>query len=214
LKLIGERSLLGHVLDRTRRVKRKCSIVIATTERTIDDPIVEFADKEGIKYFRGSLDDVSGRALACSDYFGFDSFVRICGDRPFLEPTLIDILLKRFKYDNLDLATNALKKTYPTGLMTEVVSVASLRQAMSETDEPEDHEHVTRYFYRKPDKFKIWNLESTAMEYKTINLAVDTIEDFKRTKWIVEQLGSNAMKTSLSELVQLALDWERTIASS
>ena len=65
--------------------------------------------------FRGSLADVAARALACCEMHGFDRFARICGDRPFLPWELLDELIATAEQDDLDLASNAVDKTYPQG---------------------------------------------------------------------------------------------------
>ncbi len=207
LKIIGERSLLGHVLDRTRRVKGEYPIIIATSDRDVDDPIVDFAKKEGVGFFRGDLNDVAGRALACSEHYGFDRFVRICGDRPFLSPELIELLLAEHEKKKLDLATNALENTFPTGLMTEVVLVSSLKKILKKTHEPEDREHVTRYFYKWPNDFRIWNLEANEKGLSKYNLAVDTLADMERAQWLVSNLPSPISSVSIKLILNQMKLW-------
>jgi spore coat polysaccharide biosynthesis protein SpsF len=204
LRKVGPNSLLGHVIARSRRVKGNFPIVLATTDRLIDDPLAEFAISEGIEVFRGALDDVAGRAVSCARYFGFDRFVRICGDRPFLDPELIDVLLLKQLKDNLDLATNAAKKTYSAGVATEVVSTSALESALTKTNEVADREHVTRYFYQHPNDFSIFNIEATDERYADVNLAIDTELDLHRAEWIMERLNDPVL-ASLDEVVSLAL---------
>ena len=71
---LGGRPLLGLVLDRVRRAYRAERVVVATTDRAIDDPIAEFTAQEAtrsprspstvpLSLFRGDCDDVAGRIL-------------------------------------------------------------------------------------------------------------------------------------------------------
>jgi len=80
---INGREMLGRVIDRAKKIPGLDGIVVATTDREVDDTIAEFASKENVGCFRGSLDDVAFRAFKACESFGFSKFVRICGDRPF-----------------------------------------------------------------------------------------------------------------------------------
>ena len=93
---IEGRCLLGRVIDRAKLIKGISNIVVATSERKVDDPIQEFAKNEGIGTYRGSCDDVYKRAIEACNKFKFDIFARICGDRPFLDYELISKGIKIF----------------------------------------------------------------------------------------------------------------------
>lgn len=207
---LGGRPLLGRVIDRTRRVSGNHPIVVATSDLADDDPIAGFADREGVAVFRGSLDDVAGRALACCEAYGFDRFARICGDRPFLPWELIDELLIMHVTQNLDLATNALEKTYPAGTMTEIVSTAALRCVLAAAGaDVEDREHVTRHFYRFPSEFRIGNRASGWLEWARLSMTIDRADDVTRAEWIFSMLGKEPEAASLEQVAALAAEWER-----
>lgn len=203
---IGPRPLLGCVVDRVRRVSGGHPIVIATSARETDNPIAEFARSEGLDVYRGAHDDVAGRMLACAQERGFAQFARICGDRPFLDPGLIETLLERLIVDGLDLATNNAKKTFPTGMTTEVISTDALRRALSRTVEPQDREHVTGYFYSHPENFRIFNLEAPDDTWTDVNLALDTADDLARARWMANRLEKPAF-TRLEDVIALARAW-------
>ena len=203
---IGARPLLGRVVDRVRRVGGGHPIVIATSDRETDDPIADFARGEDVDVFRGALDDVAGRMLACAREHGFARFARICGDRPFLDPGLIETLLERLVADGLDLATNNAKKTFPTGMTTEVIDTQALALALAKTDDPRDREHVTRYFYSHPDDFRIFNLEAVDDSWAGLNLAVDTAEDLERTRWMTARIDTPAC-APIEDVVAQARAW-------
>lgn len=204
---IGNRALLGLMLDRTRRVVGGYPIVIATSDRSEDDPIADFAAAEGVEVFRGSLDDVAKRALDCADAFGFDRFARICGDRPFLDPEMVGHLVDIHFRDDLDLATNILKRTYPMGMASEILSTESLRRVLKETSDPYDREHVTSYFYTHTDRFRIFNQESSSPYDTSISLAVDTRRDLDRAEWIASRLGDEVVTADANKVIALAHEW-------
>lgn len=203
---IQGRPLLGHVLDRTRQVHGDIRTVIATSKSIKDDAIAAFAMEESVDLFRGYLDDVLQRAIDCASTYGFARIARVCGDRPFLDPTLIERLIATHIEGDLDLATNAIGQTFPPGLTTEIVATRALKRVAEKTRSQSDHEHVTKYIYEHPDQFRIYNLESDELSMGQTNLAVDTPADLERAKWIAARLDPPA-SASRTEIVSLAYAW-------
>ena len=200
--------LLDHVLARVRKICSEMQIVLATTSREIDIPLVRWAQKKQIKVFYGPLKNVLLRAIYCAEEFGFSGFVRVCGDRPFLDPKINVRLIEMYHNNNLDLATNALIKSFPTGAMAEVIRLSALKRIMTQNPAPEDLEHVTRYMYRNPQSFRIENICSEEPTLDHISLAIDTLTDLKRTRWMFEQM-SDPQTASFPEVIGLARAWRQ-----
>ena len=207
---IGGRPLLGRVIDRARCVRGERQIVVATSNQVEDDVIERFARAEGVEVFRGSLADVAGRALACCEAHGFDRFARICGDRPFLSWELIHDLIEMAEQDDLDLASNVVEKTYPSGTTTEVVATRALRRVLERTSDPQDREHLTHYIYANPKAFRIADRRSAEPGWQRLNLAVDNQSDVERTEWIMVRLGPRPERARLEQVISLAREWNTT----
>jgi len=208
LDLCG-RPLLGRVLDRVRRVRPELPIVLATTDCASDDPIAAFAREENVGLYRGARDDVAGRAVAAARAHTFDAFVRVCGDRPFCDPRLIETLRADFEREGADLATNALTASYPKGLMTEVVRTATLEEVLRDVcTDAEDREHVTRYFYQHPERYIVIGRQRADTTLASLNLALDTTEDAQRTIWMIERLLPDPAAADFELVVRLARDWQ------
>jgi len=202
---IGSRPMLGHVFDRARRVGRNTEIVVATTSRAEDEPIVSFCATENVSVFRGSLDDVLKRAVDCADAFGFSAIARICGDRPFFDPIIVRELVDRVAGGGVDLATTMYPKSYPPGLTAEVVTTPALREVQRLTDDRNDQEHVTAYFYRNAESFRIWNAPPPAgLDVSGVSLVVDDERDLKRARFIAARSGSDCALAPISETIRLA----------
>lgn len=197
--------MLEWVIERIYRTKNSNRVIIATSDRDIDDPIARFGEARKIDIFRGPSEDVAGRALACADKFGCERFVRISGDSPFIDSTLIDALLEKHRAERLDIATNIYPRSFPAGASVEVITTAAMRRAVAETNNPGDREHVTPYFYRHPTKFRIGNLAAKDRRYGQVHLAVDTDEDFRRCVDIARCLGADGLDAGLAQIVDLAL---------
>ncbi len=207
LQKIGSTPLLGWVVQRAQRVLAKPVIVIATTTLTEDDAIADFAIDSAIPLFRGASEDVATRALACAEHYGFDRFVRVCGDSPFFQPEIVRQLLDQHAEKKLDIATNVFPRTFPAGTSVEIITTAALRRVLSGDIDANDREHMTQYFYRHPDDFTIGNLVSPNDGYANVSLAVDTEEDLERSRWIVKQLRETVETASLEVLVKLSQMW-------
>lgn len=206
---ISGRPLLGRVIDRSKNIKGIDSIIIATSTRPIDDPIVSFAESEGINFFRGSVDDVAGRALSACETFELDKFARICGDRPFFDPELVSKLMKIHNELNCDVVTTMFPRTYPPGLTTEIISTDSLAFALSKTSDPEDREHITNFFYRQPESFSIQNVDVPSnLNFDNVHLVVDNERDLRRARSIGSQIDST--NSDMEKIIYLAKEWENS----
>ena len=86
-------SLLERVIDRSKLISKIDHLCIATSVNKEDDIIASFGKSKGIDVFRGSLMDVAGRAIDTAEHFKYDHFIRICGDRPFLDYNIYDIMI-------------------------------------------------------------------------------------------------------------------------
>lgn len=157
---IEGKPMLWHVINRLRRVKRLEKIIIATTPRKEDEPILHLADEEKIGYFRGDEIDVLDRFYQAAKKFGADVIVRVTVDCPLLDPEVIDRVAGHYM-DNrkdLDYVSNVIKPTYPDGLDTECFPFSSLERAWKEARRPSEREHVTYYIWNNPSLFRLANV--------------------------------------------------------
>jgi spore coat polysaccharide biosynthesis protein SpsF len=207
LRSIGDRPLLGHVISRARRVGTDYEVVVATSDRPIDDPIAEFAGGQGVAVFRGATDDCLARASACAETHGFDAIARICGDRAFFDPGLVKCLIGELLTRKVDLATNIVERTFPVGASVEIVTLDAMRRMLAETDDAFEREHMTTYIYRNPERFAIWNLTAPEPRHPEVRLVVDDRHDLDRACWIAERLGNDVITADLEKVTAIALQW-------
>lgn len=174
---LGGQPLIAHVLSRAcEAVPREC-VILVTSEEATDDPLAIYvAQVLGITVFRGSLDDVAGRFWACLRAHPCEWFVRISGDSPAIDPSLLGWMLERVS-DDLDLLTNVAERTFPKGESIEIVRTRTFLDRMPDELTPEEREHVTQHFYRHPERYKIRNVLATDPSLSTRRLVVDTQED-------------------------------------
>jgi spore coat polysaccharide biosynthesis protein SpsF len=186
LRLLLGRPMIAWVMDRAAAAGAG-EAILATSDRPVDDVLARLAEREGWTCFRGAADDVVGRSQACLRFHCLDSFVRLTGDSPLVDPTLIARLAAAFAENEPDIATNTHPRSFPAGCSIEVMSRACLERVADLSNDPQDREHLTRYIYRHPGAFRIFNVDSGRPELGKLNLSVDTPSDFERTEWIMDR---------------------------
>lgn len=199
---VGGRPLLAWLIERLRCSRNLSAFAIATSVDRSDDPIAMLAATQGVPVIRGDLDDVVARFLAAADHFKADAFVRVNGDSPLLDPDLVDCAVACYGSGAFDLVTNVCPRSFPKGQSVEVVRVAALRRLAAETVDRGDREHVTRYFYRCGDRFRIVNF-SCYDDLSDIQMSVDSPEDFQVFERTAGAMMRPQWEYGLRELVEL-----------
>ena len=106
LEELGGKTILEWVLLRTKSCKSLDQIVLATSVRDIDDPLISIAEKHHISTFRGSENDVLDRFSRAAKINSADYIIRICADNPFIDSNEIDLLINFFSKNNCDYSCN------------------------------------------------------------------------------------------------------------
>jgi len=86
-----------------------------------------------------------------------------------------------------DVVTNTNPPTFPEGLDVEIFSFSALAKAFHESKSLYEQEHVTQFFYKNPDIFKIFNYTNdNNLSY--LRWTLDTKEDYLFVKKIYKSL--------------------------
>ena len=162
--------------------------IIATTENKEDDALVDFGNSEKIDIFRGSDIDVLDRYYQCAKTNSLENIVRITSDCPLIDPTIIDAVINQYKSGNYDYVNNFSKTRCASGFEIEIFSFACIEEAWKNAKNDE-REHVTKYIYHNPNKFKIGNT-SDEKSFKDLHLSVDTESDLELVRLIYDKINS------------------------
>jgi spore coat polysaccharide biosynthesis protein SpsF len=204
LKPILGRPMLALMIERLQHVWQADQIVVATTDNPADDPIANLAQRLGVRWFRGSEDDVLDRVLRAAQSVNADLIVEMTGDCPLIDPGLIDQMITTFKTNSVDYCANILSRTYPRGMDTQVFPIKILAQVSELTQNPADHEHVSLYIYEHPERFRLLNIASgLPPQVADLRLTVDTPEDFELVQAIYQELYPINSKFNLSDIILL-----------
>jgi spore coat polysaccharide biosynthesis protein SpsF len=182
--------MLVRVVNRCRRARTLDEVVVATTTRPGDDPIVDLCRARGWPCFRGREEDVLDRYYRAAREFQAEVIVRVTSDCPLIEPEIIDLTVQAFlARGDLDYAGNSLPpRTFPRGLDVEVFSSAALAQAWQEDHNPAWREHVTPYIYRHPERFRLYTLDNDT-DLSSMRWTVDTAADLALVRQIYGHFG-------------------------
>lgn len=193
-KLAG-RSVLDHVATRVKKAKRVDGVLVATTQRPGDDPVVEECNRLQIPAFRGSEQDVLGRYFGAARQAGAGAVVRITADCPLFDGSLLDEMLLVFLEANrdteaVDYLSNVQQRTFPRGLDAEVFTFTALEKAQREATKLYEREHVTPYIYEHSELFRLKSFVADG-DLSMYRWTLDTLEDWKFVTAIYEALGPN-----------------------
>jgi spore coat polysaccharide biosynthesis protein SpsF len=196
---VGDQTILGICVEKLRPVKN-LKIIVATSDQETDDPIVAWCKANNTLFFRGSLDDVAARTSACLKANPCDAFFRINADSPFLQPALIEEAVAIFEEEDYDIITNIQQRSYPYGIAVELIcSSAFLREA--EKFSAFEKEHITSFFYNRPDNFRIRNIRNT-VDLSNHRFVLDTPEDFEKLLNLYKK-DNNILKYDLLNLLKI-----------
>lgn len=205
LKQINGRTMLGHIIDRIRRGADDRPVVIATSTDPSDDAIAAYCRRAGLECYRGSLDDVAGRFLACAQKFDWDFAVRINGDNLFLDKDVLRAMLAVADTDVFDFVSNVPGRSFPRGMSIEIVRVTFYADLMRTVIDPEHREHVTSWLYKNTDHGRRYVFQNKLCpEAANFQLAIDTEDDFRLAQRILSEAGSEAINLNLRSLYKLA----------
>jgi spore coat polysaccharide biosynthesis protein SpsF len=173
-------TVLQQVVRRLKRSKKIKEIIIATTTYVEDEAIVKVAQSENVKWFRGSREDVLDRYYSAAKENNLGIIIRITSDCPCIDPHIVDGVIEKHLKTYSDYTSNCLRRTFPHGLDTEVISFNALKIAYKEARQDFEREHVTPYIYKtRPDLFKITLVEAPkALKFPDIRITLDTEEDY------------------------------------
>jgi glutamate-1-semialdehyde aminotransferase/spore coat polysaccharide biosynthesis protein SpsF (cytidylyltransferase family)/predicted dehydrogenase len=186
---IEKRPMLWHVIRRVKLATLVDRVVVATSTSPADDAIEKMCRENDIPCYRGSEYDVLDRFYGAARGEKASQVVRITADCPLIDPEVIDRVVRRFQRGDLDYASNAMVRSYPDGLDTEVFSFSALERAWHEATRTSEREHVTPYL--RSDKFRTANVENNSKLYQHYRWTVDEAADLEFIRAVYKALREN-----------------------
>ena len=197
---LGSDVILGQVVKRVRYAKNVDEVIVATSVRPMDDPIVGFCLLRGYSYYRGSELDVLERYYQAACQAKADVIIRITSDCPLIDSELLDNMIDFYwMHQQIDYLSNTLFRTYPRGLDIEIFKFSALEKAHFEAKFPDEREHVTPYIRNHPNTFQLENYQAVK-DYSSHRWTLDTLEDYNFFTEIAKNL--NILESGMSEVLR------------
>ena len=129
MKLIKGKPALFYLIDRLKHSKLLKRIIIATTIKECEKPIIDFCKEYKLDYFRGNEDNVLDRYYQTALKYNCKYIMRITSDCILMDPNIVDNMIKYYyenklnylimKYSNNEVGA---KGGFPDGFNPEIFS--------------------------------------------------------------------------------------------
>ena len=202
LKKIGGRSICEIIFKRLKKCKNINKIVFAIPGNAQNRQLKEHLKKINTEFFLGSENNVLSRFFKAAKKFKAKNIVRITGDCPLIDPTLVDDMMKKFIKGKFDYINNAKFTDYSDGFDIEIFNFRSLSEAYKKSKTSTEKEHVTPYL-KNNLKLKIKKFKQ--VENFNSKLSIDRYEDFKNVEKIFNYFKPNiyfSIKTVFKKKLQ------------
>jgi len=147
-------------------------IIIAIPKNNKNKKLREHLKKKKYDIFEGSENNVLKRFYLAAKSHNPNLVVRVTGDCPLTDSSVVDDLINKIISTKKDYITNDNPRTFPHGLDAEVITFKALEKCYKLAKDQFDKEHVTTYI-RGSRKFNIiYN------KYK---------HDYSHHRWVVDE---------------------------
>ncbi len=208
LKKLGEKSVLAWTLNAMHKVNAD-RYFVATDTASYEEllPICKECDYE---CFAGDLQDVLKRFVDLLNTVDCKTVIRATADNPFLffEAAKESVELFEEKNKGKDKCDYLTFTGLPHGSGVEILSAQALKKAITETEDPYDHEHVGPALYNHKDKYKCEFITAPRRyNYPHLRTTIDTYSDFLRAINIYNFLKKETAPYSSDQIIEACNSW-------
>lgn len=194
-------TVLDHIIRRLKRSRIINQIIVATSRKQSEQPIVNIAHSYHLPVYRGSETDVLSRYYRAAQKFSADIIVRICADSPCLDVRLLNSVIKSHLKFQPDYTHTV---GYPLGTNIEIIAFPVLKRAYFQAKQDLEREHVTPFIYLHPKQFKISTLQAPKSYHDPkLRLTLDTPADYTLLSAIFKALYSQSHYFGLDDIINL-----------
>jgi len=202
IRYIEGKPMIEHLIDRLKLSKIADKIIMCTSTNPRDEILLDVAEKMGIKWFRGSEEDVLDRLFNAAKKFNVNFIVSTTADNPLVDPVYIDKIIQKFRETNADYITC---KKLPLGTFSYGIKVEALEKVIKLKKEKDTE--IWGRFFEEIDEFKKIELEvEDELNHPEIRLTVDEKEDLELIRKIFDNFYSYNKDFGLKEVIKYLLD--------
>lgn len=194
----GDCNVLEHIVRRAKSYD--LNPIICTTLHSSDDIIIDIAEKENVRYFRGSTYNKLKRWLDCCGYFQVKEFHTIDADDPFFDGDEIKrsmlLLQKGFDMVCPTITSSAGGASVGYSLTKNIID-----KACAQIEDNHDTEMMW-HFISKVEDIKETILPEGSSSSLPVRLTLDYEEDYWLLRSIKRILGNNLSRQAVECLLK------------
>ena len=193
LKKIAGIPTIELIVKRLKKSKLANDIIIATSNNSENKPLINYLKKKKIKYFCGSEKDVLSRFYFTAKKYKSKIIVRITGDCPLTDSSIVDEFIDKFKKHKVQYLSNTNPWTYPDGYDVEVFSFDLLKDAFKKAKKHHRKNGGVLISYLRDNKnYRIKNIKSKIKGgFNKIRLTVDEKVDLELIRILYDKFKPN-----------------------
>ena len=153
LKDLSGKPELQWVVERVQRSKRIDEVMVLTSIKKNNLPLIRLCTEMGIHTFIGSEEDVLDRYYQAAKLLQPEYVIRVTADCPLFDWRYLDLAVEQMNPDTDYMAE--LTESFPDGLDIEILKFSALKKAWKEARLSSEREHVTLYIRNHPELFVI-----------------------------------------------------------
>ena len=200
LEKIKDKNLLEIIYLRLKKSKKIQDIKFVIPKHASEKKLKNHLKNNKIPFFEGSEKDVLDRYYQCAKKYNYDHIIRVTGDCPLVDSSLIDEMYMIFKEKKLDFISNYSPPTFPDGLDISIFTFDTLKKAWTNSESKFDREHVVPYILNNKN-FKQENFKNN-LDLSLERWTVDEPEDLIVIKNIFKRF-KNKYNFSWKEVLKL-----------
>ncbi len=200
---LGGQPLLSWVVRRVTDCLHLDGVIVVVSDAAEQRFVADLVPPD-VPTFVGPQSDALQRFAKALEEYPAEAVVRVRGDNPFVDPTLIDRLITTAEaHPKCDYVSYCSRDGQPAvlspvGICAEWFRSGALHHAARSSRKQADREQVTRYIYSHPEKFNLRLIPIPAkIDRDDVRLRIDLEEDWEHALAIHDALGPEA------------LDWQR-----
>lgn len=204
LRPLAGKIMIEWMVERLLTCRELDELTIATTTESCDMVLVKFAERNGLRCYRGSELDVLDRYYQAAREFQADAVLRVTSDCPLIDPVVVDEVVARYcaLAPDVDYVTNNFPPTFPHGLDCEVYSLSCLARLWEEVEDPYYRDVIPYYVKEHRDKYRIENV-SHVPDLSFHRWTVDYPEDCALVSRILDAAKDQAGVLLMDDVLRL-----------
>ena len=176
LSKISNKTVLEIIYKRLEKSKKINKIIFVIPNNNKNNKLNDYLKNKNYEVFRGSELNVLERYYKAALLYKPKNIIRITGDSPIVDHSLVDFIIDKFENNDADYASNVNPATYPDGLDTEIFTFNSFKKVYKLVKSKYDKEHVCT-FYHNNNTFRKINIEHKK-DLSNLRFTLDQSEDF------------------------------------